>query len=85
MELFSEFEGEKHHVGLEAEVGISIKGEKNQSVKDLWAFFLGSDAHFMIFFECLDWIFFLRFVEEVRTRPLLHSISYLLPYALILE
>ena len=34
MELFPEFEGEKHQVGSEADVGISIKGEKDQSVKD---------------------------------------------------
>ena len=44
-ELFPKFEGGKHQVGLEAEVGseaevgISIKGEKDQSVKDLWHFF----------------------------------------------
>ena len=34
MELFPEFEGGKHQVGLEAEVGISIKGEKDHCVKD---------------------------------------------------
>ena len=39
VELFPEFEGGKHQVGLEAEVGISIKGEKDQSVRDLWHFF----------------------------------------------
>ena len=39
MELFPEFEGGKHQVGLEAEMGISIKGEKDQSVRDLWHFF----------------------------------------------
>ena len=39
MELFPEFEGGKHQVGSEAEVGISIKGEKDHSVKDLWHFF----------------------------------------------
>ena len=45
MEIFPKFECGKHQVGLEAEVGsedevgISIKGEKDQSVKDLWHFF----------------------------------------------
>ena len=42
MELFQEFEGGKHQVGSEAEVGISIKGEKDQSVRDLWHFFKAS-------------------------------------------
>ena len=86
MEIFPEFEGGKHRVGSEAEVGISIKGEKDHSVKDLWHFFRARMHIFgFFFFECLAWIFFMRFVEEVRTRPLIHSISYLLPYALILE
>ena len=35
MELFPEFEGGKHQVGSKAEVGISIKGEKDWSVRDL--------------------------------------------------
>ena len=35
IELFPEFEGGKRQVGAEAEVGINIKGEKDQSVKDL--------------------------------------------------
>ena len=35
MELFTEFEGGKHQVGSEADVGIIIKGKKDQSVKDL--------------------------------------------------
>ena len=39
MELFPAFEGGKHQVGSEAEVGIGIKEEKGQSVKDLWHFF----------------------------------------------
>ena len=38
-------------MGLEAEMGINIKREKYQSVKDFWALFPGSDAHFMIFFS----------------------------------
>ena len=39
MELFPKFEGGKYQVGLEAEVGINIKGERDHSVKDLWHFF----------------------------------------------
>ena len=39
MDLFLEFEGGKHQVGLESEVGISIKGEKDQIVNNLWHFF----------------------------------------------
>ena len=39
MEIFLELEGGKNQVGSEAEVGISIKGEKDHSVKDLWHFF----------------------------------------------
>ena len=35
MELFPELEGGKHEVGSEAEVGISIKGEKDHSGRDL--------------------------------------------------
>ena len=33
--LFRNLEGGKHQVGSEAEVGISIKGEKDQSGRDL--------------------------------------------------
>ena len=48
--LFPKLEGGKHQVGLEAEVGISIKGEKDQSGRDLWrGSFSGSDAHLLIF------------------------------------
>ena len=50
MELFLDLEGGKHEVGSEAEVGINIKGEKDQSGKDLWrGTFLGSNAHLLIF------------------------------------
>ena len=73
--LFPKLEGGKHQVGSEAEVGISIKGEKDQSGRDLWrGTFPGSDAHLLIFLGCLAWFLFLRFVEEVRNRPWLHSI-----------
>ena len=33
--LFPKLEGGKHQVGLEAEVGISTKGEKDQSGRNL--------------------------------------------------
>ena len=39
MELFPEFEGGKHQLGSEVEVGIGIKGEKDESVRDLCHFF----------------------------------------------
>ena len=57
-------------MGSEVEVGINIKGEKDQSEKDLWHFFqAGSDAHFFIFFfRILSLDFFMHFLEEVRTR-----------------
>ena len=52
--LFPKLEGGKHQVGLEAEVGISIKGEKDQSGRDLWrGTVAGSDAHLLIFLGCL--------------------------------
>ena len=52
--LFLKIEGGKHHIGSEVEVGISIKGEKDQSGRDLWrGTFPGSDAHLLIFLGCL--------------------------------
>ena len=57
--LFPKFEGGKHQVGLEAEVGISIKGEKDQSGRDFWrGTFPGSDVHLLIFLGCLAWLLF---------------------------
>ena len=50
MDLFLEFEGGKHQVGLESEVGISIKGEKDQIVNNLWHFF-GLGCTFSDFFS----------------------------------
>ena len=56
-------------------MGISIKGEKDKSGKDLWrGTFSGLDAHLLIFFPMLSLDSFLRFMEEVRNRPWLHSI-----------
>ena len=57
--LFPKLEGGKHHVGSEAEVGISTKGEKDQSGRNLWrGTFPGSDAHLMNFLGCLSWFLF---------------------------
>ena len=50
MELFPEFESGKHQVGSEAKVGISIKGEKDHSVKDLCHFFRAR-MHIFFFFS----------------------------------
>ena len=49
--LCPKLEGGKHQVGLEAKVGISIKGEKDHSGRDLLGTFLGSDAHLLIFLD----------------------------------
>ena len=57
--LFPKLQGGKHQVGSEAEVGISIKGEKYQSGRDLWiGTFPGSDAHLLIFLGYLAWFLF---------------------------
>ena len=57
--LFPKLEGGKHQVGSEAEVGMSIKGEKDQSGRDFWrGTLLGSDAHLLIFLGCLAWFIF---------------------------
>ena len=57
--LFPKLEGGKHHIGFESEVGISTKGEKDQSGRNLWrGTFPGSDAHLMIFLGCLAWFLF---------------------------
>ena len=57
--LFPKLEGGKHQVGSTAEVGIGIKGEKDQSGMDLWrGTFPGSDSHFLTFLRCLAWLLF---------------------------
>ena len=57
--LFPKLEGGKNHVGSEAEVGKSIKGEKDQSGRDFWRGTLpGSDSHLLIFLGCLAWFLF---------------------------
>ena len=73
--LFPKLEGGKHQVGLEAEVGISTKGEKDQSGKNLLeGHFFGLNRTFADSAWMLSLVSFLRFVEEVRNRPWLHSI-----------
>ena len=57
--LFPKLEGGKHQVVSEAEVGIKIKGEKDQSGRDLWrGTFSGSDAHLLILLGSLAWFLF---------------------------
>ena len=47
-------EGGKHQVGSEAEVGMSTKGEKDQSGRNLLRdIFLGSNARLLILLGCL--------------------------------
>ena len=57
--LFSKLEGGKHQVGSEAEVGMSTKGEKEQSGRDLWKdTFPGLNARLLILLGCLAWFVF---------------------------
>ena len=73
--LFPKLEGGKHQVGSEAEVGISTKGEKDQSGKEpLKVNFSGLGRTFDDFSRMLSLVSFLRFMEEVINRPWLHSI-----------
>ena len=52
--LFSKLEGGKHQVGSDAEVRISIKGEKDQSGRNLLReIFPGSNARLLILLGCL--------------------------------
>ena len=52
--LFPKLEGGKHQVGSEAEVGMSTKGEKDQSGRNLLRdIFPGSNAHLLILLGCL--------------------------------
>ena len=73
--LFPKLEGGKHQVGSEIEVGISTKGEKDQSGRNLWrSTFPGLRRTFDDFSRMLSLVSFLRFEEEVRNRAWLHSI-----------
>ena len=56
-------------------MGISTKGEKDQSGRNLWrGTFPGLGRTFDDFSRRLSLVSFLRFVEEVRNRPWLQSI-----------
>ena len=56
-------------------MGISTKGEKDQSGRNLGrGTFPGLGRTFDDFSRMLSLVYFLRFVEEVRNRPWLHSI-----------
>ena len=68
---FPKLEGGKHQVGSDAEVRISIKGEKDQSGRDI---FSGLKRTFADSAWMLRLVSFLRFVEEVRNIHRLHFI-----------
>ena len=56
-------------------MGIGTKREKDQSGRNLWrGTFPGLGRTFDDFSRMLSLVSFLRFVEEVRNRPWLHSI-----------
>ena len=57
---FPKLEGGKHQVGSDAEVRISIKGEKDKSGRGYWKglFFPGSNARLLIRLGCLAWFLF---------------------------
>ena len=72
---FPKLEGGKHQVGSDAEVRISIKGEKDQSGRGSWkGHFSGLKRTFADSAWMLSLVSFLRFVEEVINIPWLHSI-----------
>ena len=72
---FPKLEGGKHQVGSDAEVGISIKGEKDQSGGGYGkGHFSGLKRMFADSAWMLSLVYFLRFVEEVRNIPWLHFI-----------
>ena len=57
--LFPKLEGGKNQVGSKVEVGISIKGEKDQSGSDPWrGTFPCLDADLLILRECIAWFLF---------------------------
>ena len=67
---FPKLEGGKNQVGSDAEVRISIKGEKDQSGRDLWwDIFSGLKHTFVDSAWMLSLVSFLSFVEEVRNIP----------------
>ena len=73
--LFSKLEGGKHQVGSEAEVGNQYKRREISNWKrPLEGHFSGLKHMFTDSAWLLNLVSFLRFVEEVRNRPWLHSI-----------
>ena len=73
--LFSKLEGGKNQVGSEAEVGDQYKRRERSKWKGpLEGHFSGLKRMFTDSAWMLSSVSFLRFVEEVRNRPRLHSI-----------
>ena len=73
--LFSKLEGGKHQVGLEAEVGNQYKRRERSKWKGPFeGHFSGLKRMFADSAWMLSLVSFLRFVEEVRNIPRLHSI-----------
>ena len=73
--FFPKLKGGKHQVGLEAEVGNRYKRRERSKWKGhLEGHFFGLGRTFDDFSRMLSLVSFLRFVEEVRNRPWLHSI-----------
>ena len=77
---FPKLEGGKHQVGSDVEVGINIKGEKDQSGRDLWRdTFPGSNARLLILLGC-SVCFFSAFCGRGKKYTLapLYSLRYIL-------
>ena len=73
--LFSKLEGGKQQVGSEAEVGNQYKMRERSKWKEpLEGHFSGLNRTFADSTWMLSLVSFLRFVEEERNRPWLHSI-----------
>ena len=73
--LFPKLEGGKHQVGSEAEVGNQYKRrERSKWNGPFEGHFSELGRTFVDFSRMLNLVSFLRFVEEVRNRPWLHSI-----------
>ena len=73
--LFPKLEGGKHQVGSEAKVGNQYKRrERSNWNEPLKGHFSRLGRTFVDFSRMLSLVSFLRFVEEVKNRPWLHSI-----------
>ena len=72
---FPKLEGGKHQVGSDVEVRIIIKGEKDQSGRNLWRdIFSELKRAFADSAWMRSLVSFLHFLEEVRNIPWIHSI-----------